>query len=215
VAVNPHARANFKYGFYTNTSATQRTVIGQEPAIVDGSYINGLVLGANSPKPAKMKAYTGATAAADGQPAIAGGWDSTFVSYDKIDDARAANWKMISRPKARRGGASKRSKVVYIRIGLTDPDTGEPSGPQIKYAWNMPLELYNAITSDDRAALGIRDATADDLDLVFGARHPNPPKAIYVAAGTESITTKSTMIDPDALNNLPTGWQPAEKSLYL
>lgn len=205
VSVLPHARCNFRYGFYTNTTEATRTVLGQTPAIVNGEYIAGLVIGANAPKPGRVRKYR-----------TGGGFDTSFVDVNQIANARNEGWKLVSRPKLRRGANTRRSHCVYIRFGATDEGTGEPTGPQIKYAWQMPKYLYDILIAGDRAALGIKDATAGDEDLVFGARYPEPPRATYSAISAEgSISSRTTFVDPAALNSLPTGWAPADRTQEL
>ena len=197
VAVKPISTANFLYGFHTNTTASDRTDLGQIDAQPGGAYIDGLVLGANSPKPARAKKYR-----------TGGGYKSSFCDVTKINDARAAGWKIIDRPSFRLGANGPNSKCVYIRIATLD--AGGAATSEIKYAWMMPNYLYTKITSSDLAALGIRDGVGEK-DLVFGARHPDPPQAVYVAIGADgSIGTRTTFVDPDNLSSLPTGWSPAQ-----
>jgi hypothetical protein len=68
----------------------------------------------------------------------------------------------------------------------------------VKYAWNMPKDTAQKIGSIQ--ALGIRLATGQDNDLVFGAEYPKPPRATRLI-GEDQI---STFYDPST--TLPAGW---------
>lgn len=197
VAVKPNNNVNWLYGFHTNMDAAQQTVLGQIDALPGGSYITGLVLGANAPKPARVKKYR-----------TGGGFMSSFCDITKIADARDAGWSIVSRPNLRIGANGNNSKCVYVRIATLD--AGGATTSEIKYAWMMPSFLYTKITSADLAALGIRDAVGD-TDLVFGPRHPRPPQATYLAVGADgSVGSRTTFVDQDNLGSLPTGWTPAK-----
>lgn len=165
-----------KYGFL---GAELEAELGQSE--VPANYPPGLVIGANSPKPARATKKT------------ATGSKSGFVGTTEIPTARAAGWK-ISRSKRRLAASGSRSKTVYVNIA------------GVKYAWQMSIENYQALSAD-REVLGIEDATANDV-LVFGASYPKPPRvAKVVGAGTANETTYSTFVDPDSLDNLPQGYE--------
>lgn len=195
VAVTPFGTATFKYGFRTNTLAADRTTLGQVAAVVNGDYIAGLVLGANSPKPATATKFKAAS-----------GSESSFCSAEAIDDARAAGWQVRIPPRKVAKPGTKYTKTVYVTVGALDGD-GNPTGPQFKYGWRMPLFLFSSITPSDLTALGIKQATSGDTDIVFGANYPKPPRASLIttpASGAQS--RKTTFVDPNKLDSLPAGW---------
>lgn len=184
VSVKASTRSNFSYGFITRLDTDDQTALGHVP--VAGALAAGVVFGANSPKPARM-AKTKAS----------GRTNSGFVDAASRATATAAGWKLTKRARAKGRGGGAFSKTVYVLF-----ETGTGAGAvNIKYAWNMPLTLYNAIVGADRTALGITDvAAADDaFDLVFGA-YPKPSRAYK--KGADSII--STFVKSDA--TLPTGW---------
>lgn len=164
-----------KYGFL---GAELEAELGQSE--VPANYPPGLVIGANSPKPARATKKT------------ATGSKSGFVGTTEIPTARAAGWK-VGRSKRRVGASNSRTKTVYVNIG------------GVKYAWPMSAENFTAIGAD-REVLGIEEATANDV-LVFGASYPKPPRvAKIVGAGTANETSYSAFVDPDSLDNLPDGY---------
>lgn len=194
VAVKVTSNLNFMYGFHTNAESDDQTTLGHVPAQVNGSYINGLVLGANQPKPARLSKYR-----------TGGGYKSSFCDINNIDTARAANWKLVSLPTIAVGANGLNSKCVYVKISTADVDGNVSS--EIKYAWMMPDFLYSRIVAGDLSALGIRDGVGVD-DLVFGARHPKPRRAVFTAIDNEGyVGTRSTFIDDSAISSLPSGWR--------
>lgn len=206
----------FKYGFYTNLErAGDLTALGQTPAMVNGDYVPGLVLGANAPKPARMKLYRSASRAsttASGGNA-AGGFDSSWCGSDALDTAKAAGWKLVKMYKRRLGTSTARTVAVYITIAGVNTDTGADAGPTIKYAWRLHRGSYERITAADRTALGLKEATGNDRDLVWGVRYPSPPTARFVAVSASgSLQTITVIVDPSKLDSLPSGWSPGSVS---
>lgn len=197
VAVVPYTGATWKYGFNTTTKEAEQTALGQTDAIVNGDYIAGLVIGVNRPKPPRATRKGSATDTG-----------STYCGADAIATAKAAGWR-VKVPLRRGGRSGAKSKTVYVTVGEIDAD-GQPVGPQFKYAWPMPLFLYNRIIAADRTALGIEDATASDTDLIFGADYPKPPRASFIATPTSGASnTLTTFVDPNKIDNLPSGWSAA------
>lgn len=185
VYVTPYTGATLKYGFQTNADEGVKSVLGH--TAITGDYPEGLVIGANTPKPPRASRER------------ATGVESSFISAPSIAAARQAGWRI--RPgKVRPGANGRRSKCVYVTAG------------SIKYAWMMPLTLYARITAGDKAALGIQDATPNDLDLVFGASYPRIPKVNFKAFGQDGTDTLSTFCDPQKLDSLPSGWAPSRAS---
>jgi hypothetical protein len=209
VAVIPCPGVQWKYGFPTNTSEAQRTVLGQVPAIAAGGYIPNLVLGANAPKPAKLRHYRAASATSTTTGGVSGGFDTSFCDVNKIDSALAAGWKIVSKYKRRRGNG----RLVYVTISAVNAETGQPEAANsIKYAWNMPEFLRQKITND-LTELGIKVSTGSDLDLVVGARYPKPPRAVFKAVSADGhVGTRSTYVDSSKIDTLPSGWKPVGSS---
>lgn len=179
VAVKVSQRTNFGYGFNTGLDAAGQQALGQVPAV--GGLIQGVIWGANSPKPARMR-----------RTRDTGRSTSSFVSYDSRATATQSGWRLIRPARASTGRGGAFTKAVYVRMQV--------GGVTIQYAWRMPIATYNAI-GGERSALGIRDvsSTEDPFDLVFGSR-PKPPRAIKVI----SNATVSTFFDPGI--DLPAGW---------
>ncbi|NJR63778.1 MAG: hypothetical protein HC769_36445 [Cyanobacteria bacterium CRU_2_1] len=177
VYVKPSSRSNFLYGFSTSLDTGDQSVLGQ---IVVSTGTSGVVFGANSPKPARMR-----------KTRDTGRSNSSYVDAGSRSTASTAGWRLVKRARAR-GAGGRLSKTVYVKMAI--------GGLNVQYAWNMPLELYNALASE-RAALGIKDvsSTEDRFDLVFGC-NPKPPRA-YKQSGDRIM---STFVDPDA--SLPAGW---------
>lgn len=181
VSVKPASRSNFRYGFYTTTDGAEQTALGQ--VVVVGGLASGVVFGANSPKPARMRKLRDSGRSAN-----------SYVDSANRTTAAQAGWKLTKKARARGVRASALSKPVYIKLKV---GTGQ-TAVTIQYAWMMPTETYTAISAD-MAALGIKDvsATEDRFDLVFGSS-PKPPRAFKKATGL------STFCDPDA--TIPAGW---------
>jgi hypothetical protein len=180
VSVVPFTGSTIKYGFYTNADGGTQSALGH--TAITGAYPPGFVLGANAPKPPKAFRMR------------ASGSESSFCSADAVAAAKAAGWK-VQPGRLRLGASSTRSKTVYVTVDGN------------KIAWKMPQYSYSRITAGDRTALGIRDATSADLDLVFGVRFPKLPRVKFLAIPTTgAASSQSTFCDPDAIDNLPAGW---------
>ncbi|WP_416671548.1 hypothetical protein [Egbenema bharatensis] len=179
VSVKPSQRTNFGYGFYTSLDNAEQQVLGHAP--ITGALSEGVVWGANSPKPGRMRRVRDT-----------GRSTSSFVSHDARANAIANGWRIVKPARASTGRGGAFTKAVYVRLSV--------GSVVIQYAWRMPLTTYNAI-GGERTVLGVRDVTAteDPFDLVFGST-PKPPRAQKVIAGG----TVSTFFDPDV--DLPAGW---------
>ncbi len=182
VSVLPFTNAPILYGFKTNSDGATRTQLGHRA--VPGAYPANLVIGANLPKPPRASIIRGVTSTRT---------RSTFCSADKVTEARAAGWTV--RPgKVRRGYSTAAAKCVYVTDGT------------VKYAWMMPTRLYNRIQAD-LAGLGIELADGNDRDLVFGASYPVLPRAAFRAIAADgAVDVLGTFVDPQRVDNLPTGW---------
>jgi hypothetical protein len=79
----------------------------------------------------------------------------------------------------------------------------------VKYAWSLPNDT--AANIGNLTALGIRQATNADTDLVFGATYPIPPKAYRTVGTGAAVNVISTFYDPSV--TLPAGWQAAASGI--
>ncbi|MEL6402093.1 MAG: hypothetical protein AAFR26_23925 [Cyanobacteria bacterium J06626_4] len=176
VAVQPFNGSSILYGFRTNVDQGDRGILGH--VAVNNTDQNGLVIGANSPKPARAMRKR------------ASGTTSSFIDFGAIAAARAAGWT-VGQGKIRRGGTTPRGRVVYVTY------------KGFNYAWVIPNDTY-ANLGGDAAALGLRESTANDIDLVFGADSPKPPRAFRTIGAGDDTNVISTFYDPSG--NLPAGW---------
>lgn len=185
MAVKPFNGTNIRYGFMTNVKPSIRTELGQVK--VDRSRADAtlnLVIGANAPKPAQARKYDVASQ----------GTVSSFVDAGKIGRL-PAGWT-VSRPKVRRGRTSQKTLAVYITIR------------GIKYAWRIPKRTWQRLGAN-AAKLGIKQASSNDKDLVFGASFPVPPTVAAILGDGKGI---STFCDPSKIDSLPTGWRATRDS---
>lgn len=179
VYVTPIKGMAMNYAFLTNVDASVSQVLGHTD--IGAALPPATVYGANAPKPARASKR------------FIDGLKSSFIDADALTDARAQGWS-IGKAKIRRGGTSSFAIVVYVSIG------------GIKYAWAMPLRLYNKIESD-LPGLGITVAQPNELDLIFGASSPKPPRASKVVLTGNNQDVHSTFVDPTL--TLPAGWKAA------
>jgi hypothetical protein len=175
VHVQPFQGSNIRYGFATNVDQAESTQLGHTPLT---TRPQGYIFGANSPKPARASRRR------------ATGTVSSFISASAIATARQQGWR-VGKAKLRRGGSTAKSSVVYVTI------------QGVKYAWSLPNDTATAI--GNLQSLGIRQATAADTDLVFGASDPKPPQAYRTIGTGTDVDTISTFYDPTV--TLPQGWQ--------
>ncbi|WP_019501644.1 hypothetical protein [Pseudanabaena sp. PCC 6802] len=170
--------ADIKYAFKTTADSGVSTALGHT-AVDANTAVQGLIYKANHPKPRKAS-RTRTT-----------GIESSYVSFAKEDDAAKAGWD-ISRAKSKgRKATTQRQKAVYVTlIG-------------VKYAWAMSLKRWNVISGSAKA-LGIKEVTGAETDLVFGASFPRPPRVKGSVAKGEESAKFSTFYDPSA--KVPTGF---------
>ena len=138
---------NLRYGFNTRVRESTSTTLGHVSITPGGlADVNGIVLGANSPKPPRASKR------------LANGYEGSFADKSKIAELKGDGWR-ITRGKTRKGSSSARSKTVYITIN------------GINYAWNRP----EAATMPDLSQTGHEEPDSN-TPLVFGARFPKPPR---------------------------------------
>jgi hypothetical protein len=189
VFATPVSGTQVKYGFRTNIEANYRTQLSQTLVDLGATLPVGLVIGANAPKPPRASKV------------VATGTKSSFCSFPRQAQARAAGWRVGS-PKLRSARATTRSQVYYLTIR------------GIKYAWNLPTATASRL-SGQLAQLGVRAATANDRDLVFGSEFPKPPRVAVSRGSGDSINIHSTFCDPSRLDSLPAGFQVISSGKYL
>lgn len=196
--------ATWRYGFRTNYSkAGADTELGHRPAFGVNGLDPTVVLGCNAPKPTRVTKRRGA-GGADGL--LASGNESTFCSIEALDNAQTGGWKIAKLYKFSKG----KKGVFYVDLALVNPQTADDGsstgGVIVKYAWAMPAFLQAKITAADRTALGITETTGNDADLVRGLRYPKPPRATFIAVGTESVGSRTTFVATNKTDSLPSGW---------
>jgi hypothetical protein len=166
--------AGITYGFRTTIKETEGTVLGHV-ALTAATPVAGLIFKANSPKP-KRASKTFAT-----------GTSSSFIAPAAIAAAIAAGWDIVKAKPNGRKSNSRFQIVVYVTINT------------VKYAWAMKKSQLKLL-GDNLAALGIRKATGNETDLVFGASFPKPPRIKSVtttgAAGSTTSQSSNTFYDP-------------------
>lgn len=189
VSVKPFTASAILYGFKTNCKAATSTACGH----VAVDYANlpaNLVFGARAPKPGRASRLN------------ADEYESSFYDVTNFGALKAAGWS-TTKPFVRRPTVTTRSVTVSISTNSAGNATGA-----IKYAWNIPIGLYNKI-SDELAGLGIELPAASATDLVFGANEPRPPRASKKEVGEGGVDILTTFVAPARFNALPEGWAPA------
>ncbi|MEO0537676.1 MAG: hypothetical protein AAF215_27915 [Cyanobacteria bacterium P01_A01_bin.123] len=177
VSVVPFNGALFNYGFKTNIDTAQSAQLGHNE--ITGDTPAGTVIGANSPKPARASRR------------FASGTVSSFIDVAAIPTARTQGWR-VGKAKIRRGGSTQFSISVYVTL------------LGVKYAWNIPLRNWQAYQAD-LTQMGVRAATSDDSDLIWGASSPKPPRAYQTIVLGDETNTISTFVDPNS--QLADGWK--------
>jgi hypothetical protein len=162
--------AGVKYGFRTTVKETTGTILGHQ--VLDASTpVTGLIFKANAPKP-KRASRTTAT-----------GTESSFIAPSAQAAALAAGFDIV---KAKPNGRKSKTRFqipVYVTVN------------SIKYAWGMRT-AQKAKLGANFAALGIKEATGAEQDLVFGASFPKPPRALSQVTSKSGTTSSSTFYDP-------------------
>ncbi len=176
VCVTPYTGSTIKYGFLTSVKESTQTALGHL-AVNRAALPQGLVFGANAPKPGRASQTT------------ATGSESSFYDITKAAELKADGWR-LGFPSVRRGKTGRKSVCVYVTL------------EGVKYAWMQNSETH-ALLAADASALGLELGTSDDIDLVWGARFPQPPRASKTGADNRTV---STFIDPSKADDLPPGW---------
>lgn len=138
---------------------------------------------------------------------LAAGSVSSIFDISKKAALAADGWSFRGRGIIRwRGplaGNAYKSKTTYVTIG------------GLKYAWNMPLYLYNKIETD-LAGLGVSLADGGDTKTLFwGLSAPKPARVSKLVEESGELTEYSTFCDPTKEDALPNGWKIVEPSLLI
>jgi len=173
--------ADHKYGFRTTAKETTSTALGHQ-TLDATTPVTGLIFKANHPKP-KRASKTFAT-----------GTESSFIAPASVASAVAAGWNVI---KAKSNGRKSKSTFqipVYVTVN------------GVKYAWGM-RKAQKTKLGNNFAALGIKEVTGTEQDLVFGASFPKPPRVESIStsgrgANATSINS-STFYDPSNDGTIP------------
>lgn len=172
--------ADHKYGFRTTVKEATSTILGHQ--VLDASTpITGLIFKANSPKPRRASRTT------------ATGIESSYIAPSAVTAAIAAGFDIVkAKPKGRKS-ISRFQVPVYVTVNT------------VKYAWAM-RKTQLAQLGANLGTLGIRQATGTELDLVFGASFPKPPRVRSVTTtgkGASATTNSSnTFYDPSNLSQV-------------
>lgn len=183
--------ATIKYGYkcrlQRDTAYTTLGITRIDPTTVNATVVQGLVFGANAPKPAR------ASKLFDTNPP---GYESTFCSDAQIATAKADGWKIKPRTPSRSPSSSPRSKTVYVTIN------------GIKYAWQFTKLLASIEGQVNLTELGVQDATATDKDLVFGCSFPKPPRIGKLVTDPDDSAEDrfTTFYDPSRSPSAANGW---------
>jgi hypothetical protein len=168
--------ADHKYGFRTTVKESTGTILGHQ--VLDASTpVAGLLFKANSPKPRRASRRT------------ATGLESSFVAPSAVVAAIAAGFDITKAKPNGRKGFSQFQIPVYVTVN------------NIKYAWGM-RKAQKAKLGANLAAMGIREATGAEQDLVFGASFPKPPRATSVVTSKNGSVSSTSFIDPSNLEQL-------------
>lgn len=162
--------AGIKYGFRTTVKESTSTLLGHQ-ALDVSTPVTGLIFKANSPKPRRASRRS------------ATGLESSFIAPSAVVAAAAAGFDIV---KARPNGRKNKSQFqipVYVTVN------------GVKYAWGMRKTQKSKLGANF-GALGIKEATGSEQDLVFGASFPKPPRAESIVIGKDGSVSSSTFYDP-------------------
>lgn len=149
------------YVFDTNTSESEKSILGQIPAKVNGVYRPGAVKGINAPKPAVYETISAAT-----------GHDSSFGDYQQHDNLLAAGWKQIEPVYTRTANDTPFAAAYYVdwQIGTNVDDPESPVAITVRYAFSKPDFNAEAIGAELESVLGVTLITdREDRAFVWGS----------------------------------------------
>ncbi|MEG4335415.1 hypothetical protein QUB40_26280 [Microcoleus sp. AT9_A2] len=199
-AVNmPVGGVNAFYVFRTNVDASEVSELGQVPAetLVGGNQPVFVGTGQNGrPRPARLKKKRENI--------------TSLCSSSSIDTALASRrWQMVKR-QVYQGRIAQKSTAFGTPIAGGEAAKGSmlvvvtTSG--LNWAWRMPAQQFNKITTAEATALGI---TIPNTDLEFRsllvrADLPRPGRAFRTLGTTDNVLRIETFIGDSA--TLPAGW---------
>jgi hypothetical protein len=170
--------ADIKYAFKTTADSSVSTALGHQ-AVVAATPVQGLIFKANYPKPRKAT-RTRTT-----------GIESSFVAASKEDAAVKAGWDLVKAKSNGRRATTQRQKAIYVTVN------------GVKYAWAMSMKRWNAMSGSVKA-LGIKEVTGTETDLVFGASFPKPPRFKGSVARGDETARFGSFYDPSS--KVPAGF---------
>lgn len=190
---------NAFYVFKTNVDASEVSELGQVPAetLIGGNQPTFVGTGMNGrPRPARLKKKKEGI--------------TSLCSSSSLATALATRkWQMVKR-QVYQGKVAQKSAAFGTPIAGGEAAKGSmlvvvtTSG--LNWAWRMPAQQFNKITTAEATALGI---TIPNTDLEFRsllvrADLPRPGRAFRVLSTTENTLRIETFIGDSA--TLPAGW---------
>lgn len=194
VAVQSPGDANVLHGFNTDVSAATSAALGH--TAVDASNLASTIFGINSPKPATAKKFFGT---ADK------GYEQSFIAAGSIATARADGWEI------KPGKIMTFGNTTFARVCYVEARVSQASPNSYFFAWRMPLWQYNAITAEEKTALGIEtyNPTNDQpTQMVFGvtSKLNRPKRARKRSTVNGRVRVIQTFVDYTKEDNKPAGW---------
>ncbi len=172
-----------KYAFRSGLRDSERSRFGQT-ALTNPEETQGVIIGANAPKPARASKK------------MQTGWEGSFCSHTVIAALKVAGYRITAgKPTRKPRAATNNSRVVYVTLN------------GIKYAWYYVASTVAA----NIGTVGVREASGNDNDLIFGAEFPKPPR-YKVIIGDDSF---SSFVDPSSLDQAQgASWFPVDDGNY-
>ena len=194
------------YVFKTNVDASEVTELGQVPAetLIGGTLPVFLGTGKTGrPRPARLKKKKERITSLCSSSSIA-----TAIATKK--------WQMVKRA-VFQGKVAQKSTTFGTAIPGGNAAKGSvlvavtTSG--LSWAWRMPAQQFNKITTEEATALGITIPNTDVefKKLLVRANLPRPARATRVLETTENVLTITTFISDGA--TLPDDWTGAGDAL--
>ena len=121
---------------------------------------------------------------------------TSFVDWESIDGAIAADWKLVRgstrNPKLGRGSRSIRVKAEIA--------------PQLLKVWDMKTEQFNRITAATLAEMGISAYVQADLNNPNVIQGDNKIEGASVFGARSDDGLSIGFIDYQRVDNMPAGW---------
>jgi len=191
---------NAYYAFKTNVDPSEVVDLGQvAAATVTGTTTTPVFVGTGTngrPRPARLKkkkeGITSLAGTANIAPALA---SRKWVVVKRALYQGRISQKSATFGTAIAGGAAAKGSILASVV---------TSG--LNWAWRMPAQQFNKISSTEATGLGISipNTDADFRKLLVRADRPRPGRAFRILATTESSLRIETFIGDSA--TLPTEW---------